>query len=247
MLRLAFFVFLTLVGVVWRWLLIRSETEKQRLLFSMPRMWCDNSSCVGITLVARGDLSRLDNLLSVTYPHYEVVFVVDSTTCREEFCSVLMRYRMIGVNAVTSDELSVKGVRMLYRSRLRGFRRLVIVDRESSLKSDDLDAAVAVASCDYILPVEDDAVLCERAVERLAAEVMEESERRVSLVMSTFGRQLMLLSRERIVSVGGFANHPESSLPVGESKIVFAPLSVGLKYEKSHKLVNKSGRRKIYC
>ena len=55
------------------------------------------------------------------------------------------------------------------------------------LKSDDLDAAVAVASCDYILPVEDDAVLCERAVERLAAEVMEESERRVSLVMSTSG------------------------------------------------------------
>ncbi len=173
--------------------------------------------------------------------------MVASSTCRAAFSEVLARYKMIGVNPVSSDELPVKGVRMLYRSRMRGFRRLVIVDRESSLESDDMDAGVAVASFDYIMPVEDGVVLQKRAVERLAAEIMEESSRKVSFVMSTFGRQLMLLSRERIVAAGGFANHPESSVPIGESKIVFAPLSLTLRDKGAQGEGAKSLWRKIYC
>ncbi len=68
MLLLAFFVLLTIIGVAWRFWLIRAEAAKQRVLFSVREVWCDSVACVGITAVGRGDLSRLDNLLTVSYP-----------------------------------------------------------------------------------------------------------------------------------------------------------------------------------
>lgn len=97
--------------------------------------------------------AQLENLLSSEYSRYEVVAVLDSRRQVAEFGALAARYRMIRVEWVSTGELEVTGVRALGRSRKRCFRRLVLVDRVFDGAAGDLDAAAAVATYDYLLPV----------------------------------------------------------------------------------------------
>lgn len=205
---------------------VRHAYTKRRLLAETPGVTCDGLDCMGVSAICSGidDQKQIENLLSVEYARYEVVLVLDAQRNTQAFRRIVARYQLIGVNAPPSDELPVAGVRGLYRSRQRCYRRLVLLDRACSEPYDDFDAGVAVATYDYVLPLTGPCRLMPRAVERLVVELSEHPPGTLALVRSFAGEPAFLLARERVVRVGGFANRPEKGLPRREIKTLYETL-----------------------
>lgn len=183
------------------------SVRKRRLLAREHGVASDAPEGTGISAVCGGvyDHDQLENLLGVEYARYEVVVVLDARHFFAEFDAIVSRYRMIRVNYAPCEELPVAGVRGLYRSRQRCYRRLVLVDRAQGSVYDDFDAAGCVATYDYLLPVRQGCLLLPGTVERLAAELSEYPTGMLELVRSRLAEPAVLVSRETVLREGGFS------------------------------------------
>ena len=181
--------------------------RKRRLLAREHGVASDAPEGTGISAVCSGvrDHDQLENLLGVEYARYEVVVVLDARLFFAEFEAIVTRYRMIRVNYAPCEELPVVGVRGLYRSRQRSYRRLVLIDRAQSSAYDDFDAAGCVATYDYLLPVRRGCLLLPGTVERLAAELSEYPSGTLELVRSRLAEPAVLVSRGTVLREGGFS------------------------------------------
>ncbi len=207
-------------------LLILRARERRLLAAAARAAYSDAPDGIGISVLCSGVTSpaQLENLLSSEYSRYEVVAVLDSRRQVAEFRALAARYRMIRVEWVSTGELEVTGVRALGRSRKRCFRRLVLVDRVFDGAAGDLDAAAAVATYDYLLPVGAGQYLLPGAVERLVAELGSEPPGTLDLVRSRLGEPAALLSREALVAAGGFGMRPLRGIPRSRRRTLWEPL-----------------------
>ncbi len=205
---------------------VRRAYNKRLLLAETPGVTCDGLDCMGVSVLCSGisDERQIENLLTVEYARYEVVLVLDAQRDTRAFRRIAARYQLIGVNCPSPEELPVSGIRGFYRSRQRCYRRLVLLDRVSSDRYDDFDAAAAVATYDYVLPLQGECRLMPRAVERLVIELSEHPPGSLSLVRSFMGVPTFLFSRERVVREGGFANNPGRGLRRREIKTLYETL-----------------------
>ncbi len=193
--------FVVAAGCACALLLAVLRARDRRLLVAAARTaYSDAPDGIGISVLCSGvtDPAQLENLLSSEYSRYEVVVVLDSRRQAAEFGALVARYRMIRVEWTFAGELEVTGVRALGRSRKRCFRRLVLVDRVFDGAAGDLDAAAAVATYDYLLPVGRGQCLLPGTVERLVAELGSEPPGSLDLVRSHLGEPAALLSREAL-------------------------------------------------
>lgn len=179
----------------------------------------------GISIVACGatDLRQIADLLAAEYARCEVVLVLDSRRT-SLFRETVARYRMISVDCPLSEELPVPQVRALYRSRLRCFRRLVLVDCASSRTEVALDAAAGVASYDWLLPVCGGRQLVPGAVERLAAEAGDAPAGSIESIESRVGEPAVLVARDRVVDEGGFRRGLCRRIPRARRRRIYEPL-----------------------
>lgn len=230
MLLIEWIILLSLCGVTLfsaTTLLLIVRGERRRRLLSVRRgVLCDVRGGGGISAVCAGvhDMSQIANLLDTEYPRYEVVVVLDSHFRREEFYALVAAYRMIRVDYRLSGELPAGGVRGLYRSRSRSFRRLVVVDRGITVPAEDLDAAAGVAAYDFLLPVREGQYLLPRAVERLAEEVAEHKGKQFRMIRSLIGSPAVLLWRQEVIAAGGFGGHLPGRIPRRARKTLYEPL-----------------------
>lgn len=219
---------LSTLGLLFR---IVRASNKRRLLAGARGPSSDAPDGIGISVLCCGtpDLQRIENLLAVEYARYEVVVSVDSRLHPAEFAELLARYRIIRVEYVPTQELPVRGVRGLGRSRKRSFRRLVVVDREQDTPAGDFDAAASVAAYDYVLPLREGQSLMQGAVERLVAEVGEFAPGDVALVRSRLGEPVTLFGREAVVAAGGFTCRPVRRIPARNRRTLWEPLCTSLR------------------
>ena len=206
-------------------MIVRGE-RRRRLLGVRRGVLCDVKGGVGISALCAGayDICQIANLLDTEYPRYEVVVVLDSRLRPEEFRAVADAYSMIRVDYRRSPELPAAGVRGLYRSRSRSFRRLVLLDRGIGAPSDDLDAAAGVAAYDWLLPVGKGQFLLPRAVERLAEEVAEHRGGHLRAIRTLIGSPALLLRREDVIAAGGFGGKIPERFRCGERRTLYEPL-----------------------
>lgn len=219
--------FVVAAGCACALLLAVLRARDRRLLVAAARTaYSDAPDGIGISLLCSGvtDPAQLENLLSPEYSRYEVVVVLDSRRQAAEFGALVARYRMIRVEWTFAGELEVTGVRALGRSRKRCFRRLVLVDRVFDGAAGDLDAAAAVATYDYLLPVGRGQCLLPGTVERLVAELGSEPPGSLDLVRSHLGEPAALLSREALVAAGGFGMRPLRGIPRSRRRTLWEPL-----------------------
>ena len=207
------------------WLVVRGH-NKRLLLAGSHAVASDTPGGIGISVLCSGvhAQEQVENLLSAEYAHYEVIVVLDSLRYPVEFAAFTARYRMIRVEWTFAGELEVTGVRALGRSRKRCFRRLVLVDRVFDGAAGDLDAAAAVATYDYLLPVGRGQCLLPGTVERLVAELGSEPPGSLDLVRSHLGEPAALLSREALVAAGGFGMRPLRGIPRSRRRTLWEPL-----------------------
>lgn len=190
--------------------------ERRRRLRSVRRgVLCDVGGGVGISLLCTdvSDLCQIADLLDTEYPRCETVLVLDGRQKPEEFRAVVAAYHLFRVDYRICGELPATGVRGLYRSRSRSFRRLVLIDRASSVAADDLDAAAGVAAYDYLMPVGAGQYLLPRAVERLAGEVAEHRREPLQLLRIRVGVPAVLVHRDAVIAAGGFSGRILRHIP----------------------------------
>ena len=191
----------------------RAES-KRRLLAESYRTAVDVDDGPGISLLCgEADVRRLQHLLEVEYPRYEVVVTLDANDDYARFAEVVGRYGMVRVSRSLSHELPAIGIRALYRSGDRRFRRLIVVDKLATSENDDRNAAACYASYDYLLPLPDGCMLAEDAVERLAVAVSECEGRGIAVIRTDTGAPAALYDRETVVAAGGFGSEALGRLP----------------------------------
>lgn len=200
--------------------------NKRLLLSGAHGIACDAPEGIGLSVLCSGvrDQERIEELLSVEYARYEVVVVLDARRYPAEFEGLVARYRMIRVEWKPSEEFPVRGVRSLGRSRKRCFRRLVLVDRAQDTIEGDLNAAAAVSTYDYVLPLCAGMRLLPGAVERLAAELGEHPPRAVALVRTWVGGRAALVGREALADAGGFSPKLVRRIPRRRRLVLWEPL-----------------------
>lgn len=200
--------------------------RNKRLLLAAPRgAACDGFGRVGVSVICNGDdTERLASMLAVEYPCYEVVAVVDSVRNPEAAAFIRSTYRMMTVDYLPSAELPPAGVRGLYRSVKRCYRRLVMVDVARFDRLSDFDAALGVASCDYVLPLPDGVRLLPGSVERLVVEICSSAVPRLKCIDSALGAPVVLYARESVVACGGFVAE-RVDCARGERRTLYEPLA----------------------
>ena len=93
-------------------------------------------------------------LLEEEYPHSEAVIITDLQSESSSFAELLRRYRLVRVN-----HSHLEGVRALYRSRHRAFRRIVMVDLPMEYREQASDVGRAVASYENHLCLEGESIV----------------------------------------------------------------------------------------
>lgn len=126
---------------------------------------------------------QVEEVLSVEYPDYEVVALVDSHTREALFSALVERYALIRVEYRQPSTGPMVVVRGLYRSRVRRFRRLVLLDSPAKGVRARLLAA-EVASKSYLLWLDKGAFVLPGAIEMLAVEIALSGSSRVDCVGS---------------------------------------------------------------
>lgn len=103
---------------------------------------------IGISAVVEypDTIAPLISLLDEEYPQSEAIVVADLQRNGSTFGELIRRFRLAKVN-----HSHLRGVRSLYRSRHRTYRRVVMVDLPAEHRSRATDIAKRVASYDYVL------------------------------------------------------------------------------------------------
>ena len=158
------------------------------------------------------DLKQIEHLLSTEHDLYEVIVVIDTLCDGEFFSQIRHHFKLIRVNAPDTHELDHTPIRALYRSKLRCFRRLVLLDKEQTTTYDDLDAATSIASYDYLLPLPHNALLRQGSIESIITQLNDYHDRGFDMMMSADG-ECCIVRRDAIIEAHGFSPHTLRTIP----------------------------------
>lgn len=180
----------------------------------------------GISVLCSGvrQAGQLENLLATELVDYEVIAAVDAAHYPACFEALVSRYRMIRVEFAPSEEFPAREVRSMWRSRKRCFRRLVLLDRESTTPAEDFDAAASVAAYDWLLPVRRGELLLPGAVERLAERLGERQPGDVDIVCPRVGEPCAAVRREAVAAAGGFGGRIRRCVARSKRLMLWEPL-----------------------
>ncbi|MDE5962985.1 MAG: hypothetical protein K2G58_02970 [Alistipes sp.] len=205
--------------------------DKRSLLRNAHGIGSSLSEDFGISVLCSGiDVpERIESLLASEYTRFEVIAVLDAAGFPEEFAALTARYRMMRVEWQGSQEFRAAGVRSLWRSRRRSCRRLVLVDRPQGTVDDevvaDWNAAAAVSSYDWLLPLSGRVSLLPDAVTRLVAELGEYPVGTLTVVRSHIGVPVLLVARDVVMDAGGFGARWMRGIPRRSRSDLWEPLA----------------------
>lgn len=201
---------------------ILAAKRKGRMLSACHGYGSEAMSQTGVSVIVSGAQSEreIEERLSSEYWRYEVIITLDSSRDGRLLSRLCRKYSMIRVSFPTDGDLQIEGAPLLYRSRQRRYRRLVLIDRLYRSRADDWNCGVAVASFDRILPLESDRFLTSDALPRWVMELHETRPVQsdfISAQVSPFHffdrRRVAMFSRMAVVRAGGFSGeHPRMQM-----------------------------------
>ena len=114
------------------------------------------------------NIRQIEMLLSCDYPRYEVIITLNPEREKELFLAVIKNYKLVKVNNTCPQEIVAPEITSLYRSRLRGYRRLIVITSDASNNYEALNTALNIASYDFIIPVSSNRYFHPHAITSLA-------------------------------------------------------------------------------
>lgn len=177
----AAFVVLALVGVRR----CRQAEAREKLITVELGRRGDAMMDIGISLIVSEvkDQQDVQQWLSAGYAKYEVVLVGDFTQDRL-YDQLTEHYSMTRVDFEPAGEVLARGIRGVYRSRQKRYRKLILVDRAYSTLADDYNCGVAVCSYEYVAAFDRWSSLTGGALAYLMEELYAHSSQRVYAIGS---------------------------------------------------------------
>ena len=221
--------------------LIWSALQKRYFLHQDCEGSCKSLGFVGCSFVCSGvsSIVKIEKLLSSEYDRYEVIVVLDAQIFSEHFSEIINHYRMIKVNNSPSEEFPLARIRNLYRSKARNFRRLILIDREQASPYEDFDAAAAIASYGYLIPITDDCEMQPLAIESIATILSDSANKNIDLIISHIDKGCYIFRRQTVVEQGGFSLHLTREIDKRNTLDIFLPICTSCKNSQHKSYASK--------
>ena len=162
-------------------------------------------------------------LLEERYPYSEVVVVVDLQQHFSIFGELIERFRLVRVN-----HSHLGGVRALYRSRFRAFRRVVLIDLPMKHRPRAAKVAKSVALYDYALRLKGESVVARGAIAHCANIIASHSVVTDISLKSIVGADARLERCDTESSRGGVKLHTDRVLAWRRGGATFALVALCL-------------------
>ncbi len=174
-----------------------SSRDRDRLV-NLVEFNADNSPSIEISIVIDRikNVAQICDLLSYEPTNYEVVIVADFSRKEELLRSVIRHFGLIKVNFISDGNLPSQTINALYRSHVRLYSRLVIVDARPTTIFTPLRIGAAMSSHNYTLQISSNRVLRQDSIKRLLLEVALRSSESFDILLSGRGERIALYRRE---------------------------------------------------
>lgn len=174
----------------------------------------DAMGFIGCSIITHNTylITDIEQLLSSEYSRYEVILLLDSTHQEEHIARIIKHYRLTRVNHPLPEE-SALPISNLYRSTRREYRRLVLIDCDTTTPYAAMNAAISFASFDYIIPLKPHTALLPYAIETIATTLSDKQERNIELLYSDTIAPCFVFQRDGLLAHGGLSNDIARRVP----------------------------------
>lgn len=204
---------------------ISYATRRQRQLSTDTTNCGGSLGIVGCSVICcqNTNTNQLKTLLSNNFDHYEIIVVVDANLHPESTSNIISHYKMMRVNTPEYTELQHLHIRALYRSRQRCFRHLILIDQGFISPYDDMNAAIAIASYDYLIPLIPPQILRQGAIDDIIISLSRHPDREIDMMRSNVDG-CTIFQRDAIVENGGFTSRSYQNFTRHKTLFVDFPL-----------------------
>lgn len=162
-------------------------------------------------------------LLSCDYPRYEVIITLNTEREKELFLAVVKNYKLVKVNNTSPQEIDSPEITSLYRSRLRGYRRLIVITSDASNNYEALNTALNIASYDYIIPVSSNRYFHPHAITSLAIDLSQAPDN-PELMVCNGVVPCHIFQRDALIAKGGFSADILRKFPTTSTRLTHLTL-----------------------
>ena len=219
-----FFIVISVSSIILTLRITRATLRQRQLATDIGGGYC-SLGVAGCSIICSRirDVDQITELLSTEHDRYEVIAVLDADLYTEQIEQIIRHFKMIRVNTPCNTELPHTHIRTLYRSRLRCFRRLILIDQGFISSYDDLNAASVVASYDYIIPLVAPFTLRSDAIDNIIIALTEHSQTDIDAIYSIADRGAVF-HRDAIVDADGFTPDSQNKIAYNRSLTVAFPI-----------------------
>ena len=150
------------------------------------------------------NIRQIEMLLSCDYPRYEIIIALNPEREKELFLAVVKNYKLVKVNNTSPQEIDSPEITSLYRSRLRGYRRLIVITSDASNNYEVLNTALNIASYDYIIPISSNRYFHPHAITSLAIDLSQAHDN-PELIVCNGAVPCLVFQRDALIGRGGFS------------------------------------------
>ena len=127
------------------------------------------------------ELNIVDNikaLMALYYADYEVIVVNDGS--RDQTLSkVIDVFKLRKVAFLINPKIATATVRGVYRSEVRSWNNLIVVDKENGGKADALNTGLNISSGDYFIAIDVDSIIDPYALQKMIKPFLEATDKPV--------------------------------------------------------------------
>lgn len=193
--------------IIYRTRQYQLYAHRQRVIDMASHQSLPTVGFVGYSILCceASSISDVERLLNCEYSRYEVILSLNFSRQEQLLTDLLKRYKMVKVSHPTHTETGVHPIKNLYRSRQRGYRRLVVIDCASDSTFDSLNAALSIASYNYIIPTFGGHTLRCNALLHLATILSTKENQGIELIRCHGLCEVNLFQRDMLAERGGFS------------------------------------------
>ena len=169
------------------------------------------------------NIRQIEMLLSCDYPRYEVIITLNPEREKELFLAVIKNYKLVKVNSSCPQEIGAPEITSLYRSRLRGYRRLIVITSDASNNYEALNTALNIASYDYIIPVSSNRYFHPHAITSLAIHLSQTHDS-PELIVCDGTVPCLIFQRDALIGRGGFSADILRKFPTTSTRLTHLTL-----------------------
>lgn len=120
-------------------------------------------------------------LLSLYYPDFEVIVINDGSK-DDTLQKLISEYELELTDHFFEYAIPTQDVRGIYKSRIRSFSKLVVIDKMNGGKADSLNAGINISKKDLFVAIDVDSIIESDAMLKMVKPFLEQTEEKVIAV-----------------------------------------------------------------